>query len=313
MIPYLIIVLISGLLTPIQTAVNSRLRASVGYVYLSTLVSFTVSTLALVAVGLIIGTPILPSSRQIGEASWWMWGGGIIALGTISVNILLFKAIGQLQAMVLPIFGQLVFSLVIDHFGLFGSRAIPISGFRFLGMCVVIAGVFLITVLPNFGKWRNGNDGAPAQVLWQLLGVADGILMASISAVYARLGLVLGSALQATTVSFIIATAVMLLICVPTGKISCIGKAFRRDCPWWMWTGGILGATSVFINSFSIPVIGVGLFSITLLLGQMSQSLGMEHYGWFGAPRKRVRAIQLLGIVLMLGGVILTRWQALTN
>ena len=50
MILYIIIVLLMGLVTPIQTAANARLRVCVGYAYVSTLVSFAVSALALVAI-----------------------------------------------------------------------------------------------------------------------------------------------------------------------------------------------------------------------------------------------------------------------
>ena len=41
---FLIIALAMGLLMPFQTAANSRLRGAVGPAYVSTLVSFSVST-----------------------------------------------------------------------------------------------------------------------------------------------------------------------------------------------------------------------------------------------------------------------------
>ena len=65
MILYIIIVLLMGLVTPIQTAANARLRVCVGYAYVSTLVSFAVSALALVAVSLLVGTPNVPSKSNI--------------------------------------------------------------------------------------------------------------------------------------------------------------------------------------------------------------------------------------------------------
>lgn len=73
------------------------------------------------------------------QVPWWGWTGGIIALFTITANILLFKAIGQLQTMVLPLFGQLLFSLAIDHYGLFSARVIPLSLLRFVGMAISVA------------------------------------------------------------------------------------------------------------------------------------------------------------------------------
>ena len=113
--------------------------------------------------------------------------------------------------------------------------------------------------------------------------------------------------MQATTISFIIAVAVILLICLLTGKIVTVGKAFRHTNPWWMWLGGIIGATSVFVHSLTIPVIGVGLFSVALLLGQLTLSLGMEHHGWLGAPRKSISPAQIFGLVLMMLGIVMIR------
>ena len=57
---FLIIALAMGLLMPFQTAANSRLRGAVGPAYVSTLVSFSVSTLALLLVSMLAGIPIVP-------------------------------------------------------------------------------------------------------------------------------------------------------------------------------------------------------------------------------------------------------------
>ena len=71
--------------------------------------------------------------------------------------------------------------------------------------------------------------------------------------------------------------------------------------------GGLYGATIVFGNAWLVPKLGVGLFLMALLVGQLTLSMLMEHNGWLGAPRKRVTWIQIVGILLMLGGVALIR------
>ena len=115
--------------------------------------------------------------------------------------------------------------------------------------------------------------------IWQLCAVVSGCLMASIGAIYALLGSVIGSAVQASTVSFIIATSAMLLFCLCRRKVRLVGKAFDRNCPWWMWLGGICGAITVYGNAWLIPKIGVGLFVMLLLIGQLLLSLLMEQFG----------------------------------
>jgi transporter family-2 protein len=46
---------------------------------------------------------------------------------------------------------------------------------------------------------------------------------------------------------------------------------------------------------------------MALLVGQLTLSMLMEHYGWLGAPRKRITWLQIAGILLMLAGVALIR------
>lgn len=146
--------LLMGMLVPVQTAANARMRTSVGPAFVVTLVSFAVSSLLLSVVSVVNGIPILPTAAQIANVPWWGWTGGVIALFTITVTIYLFRALGQLQTAILPLLGQLLFSLVIDHFGLFGSVCVPLSVQRLVAMCLLISGVLLIVVVPNIGKGK---------------------------------------------------------------------------------------------------------------------------------------------------------------
>lgn len=297
-----------GMLVPVQTAANARMRASIGPAFVVTLVSFSVSSLLLLVVSAGRGIPIVPSSTQIADAPWWGWTGGVIALFTITVTIYLFRALGQLQTAILPLLGQLLFSLVIDHFGLFGSVRIPLSAMRVLAMLLLISGVLLVVVVPNLGKKKDRPMPTSRHVLlWQLTGIVAGCLMASIGAIYGRLGICLGSAVQASTVSFLIATVVIAAVCIGNGKIGRVRKAFCKGNPWWMWLGGVCGAISVFGNAWLIPQIGAGAFFMALLLGQMSLSLLMEGRGWLGAMKRQITPVQFVGIVLMVVGVAMIR------
>jgi len=306
---FLIITLAMGLLMPFQTAANSRLRQVVGPAYVSTLVSFTVSTLALLLVSLLAGIPILPTETMLAEAPWWSWFVGIVAVVTITIAIHLFKEIGQLQALIIPMFSQLIFSLLIDHFGWFGSRVIPLGGTRIIGSLLLIAGVTLVVILPLLGTRRQGSNKGSSLVMWQLLAVLSGCLSASITGAYAQLSGIVGNPVQATTVAFFVATMVLLLGCVCNGSVALVGKAIRHsgEHPWWMWMGGLCGATIVFGNAWLVPHVGVGVFSMALLVGQLSLSMLMEHYGWLGAPRKPITWTKVIGILLMLAGVALIR------
>lgn len=307
---FLIITLAMGLLMPFQTAANSRLRQVVGPAYVSTLVSFSVSTLALLLVSLAAGIPILPSQTMLAEAPWWSWFVGIVAVVTITIAIHLFKEIGQLQALIIPMFSQLIFSLMIDHFGWFGAKVIPLGINRIIGSLLLIAGFTLVVILPKLRGQRQavaGTSTGSRQLLWQLMAIVSGCLSASITGAYAQLARIVGNPVQATTVAFFVATMALLLFCSCLGKTQLVGKAINKEYPWWMWTGGLCGAVIVFGNAWLVPKVGVGVFSMALLVGQLGLSMLMEHHGWLGAPRKRITWLPIVGILLMLAGVALIR------
>ena len=296
-----------GLLVPLQTAANSRLRGAVGPAYVSTLVSFTVSTLALLLVSLLAGIPFVPTNEMLTEAPWWSWFCGLVAVVTITIAIHLFKEIGQLQAIIIPLFSQLIFSLLIDHFGWFGSQVIPLNSQRIIGSLLLIVGVTLVVIVPKLGTGQQSATKGSRQTFWQLVAVVSGCLSASITGAYAQLAGIVGNPVQATTVAFFVATLALLLFCTLNGSVRLVGKAFNRQQPWWMWMGGLYGAIIVFGNAWLVPKLGVGVFIMALLVGQLSLSMLMEHNGWLGAPRKRITWVQIVGILLMLGGVALIR------
>ena len=305
---YLLITLAIGLLMPFQTAANSRLRGAVGPAYVSTLVSFSVSTLALLLVSLLAGIPILPTNAMLAEAPWWSWFVGIVAVVTITIAIHLFKEIGQLQALIIPMFSQLIFSLLIDHFGWFGAKVIPLGTNRIIGALLLIIGVTLVVVVPRLNAPKASNTGTGSrQAFWQLMAIVSGCLSASITGAYAQLSAIVGNPIQATTVAFFVATMALLLFCTGMGKTQLVGKAFSRGYPWWMWTGGLCGAIIVLGNAWLVAHVGVGVFLMALLVGQLALSMLMEHYGWLGAPRKPITWAKIIGILLMLAGIALIR------
>ena len=305
---YLLIALVLGFCTPLQTAANSRVRQLVSSAPLATLISFAVSTIVLVIVALIASIPLMPSQQALHDAPWWSWFIGVIPLITITIAIHLFKEIGQLQAMVIPMFSQLLFSLCIDHFGWFGARVMPLGWQRALGAALLIVGVTLVVIIPRLNSNATTGNGGLRQVLWQLAAVLSGCLSAVVGAILASLGQVIGSAIQATTVLFAIATVVMIVYCCLGGSIVKTRKAFTTSAPWWIWMGGILGAVIVYGNAWLIPLIGVSAFMMALLIGQLLLSLLMERHGWLGAPKKHISWTQYAGIIIMLAGVFMIKF-----
>jgi bacterial/archaeal transporter family-2 protein len=73
-----------------------------------------------------------------------------------------------------------------------------------------------------------------------------------------------------------------------------------------MLTAGALGATLVFGIAWLIPQVGAGPFTFALLGGQLISAMVLSHYGWLGSPKQPVGAANLIGVVVMIVGIVLS-------
>lgn len=112
----IIIALIIGIASPLQTGVNTKLREHLGSPFLSAFVSFTVGTVFLYASFFL--TKAEPKIFE-SEIAWWGWLGGCLGVIFLTGNILLMPKLGSVQTAIYPIVGQMVMGLMIDHFRLF--------------------------------------------------------------------------------------------------------------------------------------------------------------------------------------------------
>ena len=72
-------------------------------------------------------------------------------------------------------------------------------------------------------------------------------------------------------------------------------------------TAGAMGASLVFGIAYLIPRVGAGPFTYALLAGQVVSAMLLSHYGWLGSPRQPVTPMGIVGVIVLVVGVILTR------
>lgn len=127
----------SGLITPVQTAVNTRLGRSIGSPLRASLVSFSVGLIAMLTLTLLLGPyPLIPATAANGP--WWMWFAGVFGVTFLTGNVLLLPKLGSLKTVIMPVTGQIVMGLLIDAFGWFGTTAQPISPLRIAGAAITL-------------------------------------------------------------------------------------------------------------------------------------------------------------------------------
>jgi transporter family-2 protein len=140
---YFLAATIGGAILPVQVAINTLLRRSVGEPMQVTLISYLVGTLTSLGICLLGQYPI-PTLAALSQTSWWMWIGG--SLGTLYVWSTIFATpkIGAALALGLAIAGQMIAALFLDHYGVLGLNKYSLSPIRIAGVLLVIFGVSLI-------------------------------------------------------------------------------------------------------------------------------------------------------------------------
>lgn len=133
---------LTGIVTPLQTVVNARLRGTLGTPFRASLVSFTVGLAATTIAALLLGPyPLVPESALHGP--WWMWFAGLFGVIFMTGNILLLPRLGSLQTVLMPVLGQITMGLLIDQFGWLGNPRHPMTMARAAGLVLAVLGVLL--------------------------------------------------------------------------------------------------------------------------------------------------------------------------
>ena len=81
-----------------------------------------------------------------------------------------------------------------------------------------------------------------------------------------------------------------------------------RDVPLILLTAGALGACLVFAIAWLLPQVGARAMFITLLAGQILGGMTLSHYGWLGSAVQKASWVNILGALVMMGGVLLATY-----
>ena len=316
----LIIAILVGFTMPAQTGVNTRLRQRVGTPIGASFISFTVGALFLMVATLILEHDLDLFTDTTLAGPFWIWLGGCLGAIIVTGNIPLMSALGSVQTAIFPVAGQIVMGLVIDHFGLFRANRIPVSAFRILGAAIVFVGLIIVTLSRNSDAAgsRSGSpaskSAAPARTyspaslwLYRLAGIGIGMLSACQAAVNGCLGRLLDSSLKGSFVSFTVGMIALAVInLVMRNRINIKGDPAVKD-PWWIWTGGIFGGTCVLGTVYFVKILGVGLTALATTGGTTIGGVLVDKFGLFGAQKKRISALTIIGLVIMIAGAAMVR------
>ena len=73
----------------------------------------------------------------------------------------------------------------------------------------------------------------------------------------------------------------------------------------FLLTAGAMGATLVFGIAWIIPQIGAANMTLMLLAGQILSAMTLSHFGLLGSPVQPLSLMNIIGALVMLGGIFL--------
>ncbi|MEP6634820.1 MAG: DMT family transporter [Luteimonas sp.] len=134
-------IFIGGLL-PLQALINARLGQTTSGALFASFVSFFVGTVALAA-AVVATRTVWPSLQAAGALPGWVWAGGLIGAIYVLSATLLIPRLGAAALICLAVFGQLVGSLLLDHYGVLHTPK-PADAMRIAGAVLVAIGALMV-------------------------------------------------------------------------------------------------------------------------------------------------------------------------
>ena len=117
----------------------------------------------------------------------------------------------------------------------------------------------------------------------------------------------LENTVSAALVSFAVGT-MALLAYVLAMRYPFPGLARAAAMPWWIWIGGgFLGAYFVSSGTYLAPRIGATVLFMVIITGQLLFAVLLEYKGFMGYPERSISPGRVVGILMMVTGVYLTR------
>ena len=115
-----------------------------------------------------------------------------------------------------------------------------------------------------------------------------------------------GNPLLASSISIAISLAFVITVWLAFSRGA--GDLSRLTLlPWWVTLGGVIGVFFVLGGVTISREMGIALFFVCVVAGQLVGSTLVDQFGAFGSPQKPITMLKLAGIALVLLGAALVR------
>ncbi|OIQ20641.1 MAG: hypothetical protein BM556_01510 [Bacteriovorax sp. MedPE-SWde] len=132
-----------GLMVPLQAIINAKLSSQIGGPTQAALISFGGGFLIFTIVA-IFNYNNLPSITKLSSVQPYLLMGGVVGSIFILSAIIIVPKLGSTGWTALIVTGQLIASLILDHYGWLGLPVKSLNIFRIIGSIFLLIGSTLI-------------------------------------------------------------------------------------------------------------------------------------------------------------------------
>lgn len=140
---FIAIAVIVGMFMPMQAGINSELSRIIKNPFLGAFISLSIGALALGFILILKGFPS-DELKRLTTIPPHLLLGGILGAVFVGSTIFFIPRIGATPMVAAFVTGQLLMSILIDHFGLFGVPVYSVNTFRIIGVFLLFLGITLV-------------------------------------------------------------------------------------------------------------------------------------------------------------------------
>ena len=140
---FLLFALFAGVMLPVQAALNTEIGRAVKDPIYATLISFVVGTIGLVLY-MLAARADWSTLKDASSLPWYYWTGGLLGAIYVAAIIVLTPRFGVALTFGITVAAQMLFGVLMDHYGWLGVPQSPINWARVMGVTMIIGGVVLV-------------------------------------------------------------------------------------------------------------------------------------------------------------------------
>ena len=307
---HIVITFIASIIITAQSSINSELNTYTENPLITALINFTTGLIVL-SVMMIFSSPIrqgfisIPRLVREGRLKRWQLFGGLSGAFFVASQSSLVQVIGVAIFTVAAVAGQTSAALLVDKTGIGPAGKQPVTLMRIGAAILGIVGV-LVSVL---GQDSTGQFAFGAV----LISFAAGALVSTQPALNGQIANHTGQPAAATMVNFIVGFITLVVVYAVAHQVN--PQSFNvPPMPWEnpvIWLGGPFGVLFVLTASFMAKTLGVFLFTLTSVVGQLSGAILMDVL--FPTASTNITWQLLLGISITGAAVVLASGKKQTK